>query len=745
MPIAHPGPPAHASIQVKLTTALAHHQAGRIEPAQILYAQILALAPRHAEVLRLHALTLAAQNKLPAAIAQLRAALAAQRHFPEAHYTLGNLLLAQHQPAAAIDAYHAALRQNPKLAEAHLNLGNAHSALRQWEPAASAYRAALRLRSAYPEAHNNLANALRHLGRPADSLAAARRALSLNPHYADAHNTAGLAHAALGQHAEARAAYETALRHAPHFPEALCNLGQLLEAQKQPEPAAQHFLAALQQNPAYPEALLGLGTALLSLGRLDEARAAYERALALRPNYAEAHANLGNVFQKQRQFSEAVTSYERALALDPQNPELHNNLGTALQSAKKIPAALDAFHRALALRPDYPEALSNLSLALKHQNNFTDAEAALRRALALQPDYAEAHNNLANLLLSLCRAPEALAHYRRATALDPAHPTIPFNHGAALLLSGDLAAGWPLYEHRFASWLPHERRHTHVPQWRGDFPLAGRTLLVHAEQGLGDTLQFVRYIPLLAAQGATILLEAQRPLLPLLAQLPGVASLHAQHDPLPPFDCHCPLLSLPLAFQTTLETIPAKTPYLSAPSGHPSPITPDPSPRDARPRARIGLVWKGNPHHENDHNRSLPFAQLRPILEAHPDLQFFSLQKPASPEFNAFASVSLRPSPLAPRLPPVDLAPHLNTFADTAAAIADLDLVIAVDTSVAHLTGAMGKPVWLLLPFFPDWRWLLNRTDTPWYPNMRLFRQTTVADWTAPLHEVATALQSFRP
>ncbi len=734
MPIAHPGSTNTASLQARLQAALAHHQAGRIEPAQSLYAQILLLAPRHAEVLRLHALTLAAQNKLPEATAQLHAALAVQPHFPEAHYSLGNLLQAQHQFPAAIDAYRSALRQNPRLTEAHNNLGNAHAALAQWEPAASAYREALRLLPSYPEALNNLANALRHLGRPADSLATAQRALSIRPNYADAHNSIGLAHAALGQPASARAAFEAALHHSPHFPEALCNLGQLLVREKQPEPAAQHFLAALQQNPTYPEALLGLGNALLALARHDEARAAYEQALALRPAYTEARANLGNVFQKQRRFPEAIAAYEAALALDPQNPELHNNLGTALQSAKKIPAALDAFHRALALRPDYPEALNNLSLALKHQNKFPEAEAALRRALALQPDYAEAHNNLANLYLSLCRGPEALTHYARAAELDPAHPTIPFNRGAALLLCGELSAGWPLYENRFATWLPHERRHTHVPQWRGDFPLRGRTILLHAEQGLGDTLQFIRYAPQVAALGATVRLEVQPAIAPLLKNFPGVASLHLQHEQLPAFDCHCRLLSLPLAFQTTVETIPAATPYLSVP------LTPHTSllpPRRAASTRRVGLVWQGNPNHENDHNRSLPFAQLRTLLDAQPELEFISLQKPECAEFVAYArerSANASLIPLISNLP-------LNSFADTATVIAELDLVIAVDTSVAHLAGAMGKPVWLLLPFSPDWRWLLGRTDSPWYPSMRLFRQSAVGDWSAPLREITEALK----
>jgi hypothetical protein len=294
------------------------------------------------------------------------------------------------------------------------------------------------------------------------------------------------------------------------------------------------------------------------------------------------------------------------------------------------------------------------------------------------------------------------------------------------LLTGEFRAGWANYEFRFMKSPPAERNRFAQPRWQGE-PLAGKTILVHAEQGLGDTIQFARYLPLLAAQGARVLVEAQAPLKTLLESLPGELEFFVRGESLPPFDVHCPLLSLAHGFGTELATIPSATPYLAAPSEALSrwamrfPVSTQP---------RVGVVWSGNPRHENDHRRSLSFDEFRPVLMA-PGIEFFSLQKNAKPADAAALAA----------LPHVtDLGSELATFADTAAVIAHLDVVIAVDTSVAHLAGALGKPVWVLLPFAPDWRWLLGRDDSPWYPSARLFRQPRIGDWQTVAAEVGHAL-----
>lgn len=463
------------------------------------------------------------------------------------------------------------------------------------------------------------------------------------------------------------------------------------------------------------------------------AGAACERALALNPADLAALNNLGNLLHARRRFPEAEATFRRALALEPRLAELHNNLGNVLQAVRNHGAAVAAYRQAIALRENFPEAHNNLGNVLKAQNQLAAAADSYRRALALNPRYAEAHTNLGNTLLALGRAPAALAAYRRSQQLQPAKGDAYFYESLALLLGGDLAVGFALYEQRWRSELKGARRSFAQPLWLGRTPLAGQTLLLHAEQGLGDTLQFVRYAALAAAAGARVILEVQPPLKPLLAGSPGVSAVVAAGEPLPPFDLHCPLLSLPHAFATTLSTIPAPVPYLAAPAGQTAHwrerLGPPTGPR-------IGLVWSGNRQHLNDRNRSVPLAVFQAAIASVPG-KFFSLQK-------EYRDADERAAATALGL--VDLSAEITDLCDTAAIIGQLDLVISVDTAVAHLAGALGKPVWVLLPAAPDWRWLTGRTDSPWYPTLRLFRQEQPGDWSAPVQHVRAALaQMFSP
>ncbi len=574
---------------------------------------------------------------------------------------------------------------------------------------------------------------------------------------------AAIARHQASQFAEAEALYREVLARAPGHPDALHLLGLLAFHQGRNDAALELIGQALRFSPQHAPAHSNLGNALLAAGRTDEAIASFQRALALQPALAEAHSNLGNALRALGQLDEAVECYRQALALRPDFAEAHNNLGFALWELGRSDPALASIAAALRLRPDFPEALNNQGLVLEAQGQPEAALASLDRALALRPDYVEALNNRGNALKALGRLDEAVGSYRQALALRPGYAeahnnlgqaleasgradlALPsferalalrpdlaqarWNKSIALLLTGDFAAGWPLYEARWAALGPRAgRREFPVPLWLGDAPLAGRTLLLHHEQGLGDTLQMLRYVPLLAAQGVRVVLELPPPLARIAATVPGAALVITEGDALPPFDLHCPMLSLPLACGTTLGTVPREVPYLFVPHEAPAAWQDRLGPRT---RPRVGLAWSGARGHRNDRQRSLPLAGLLPLLQS--DADFVSLQTEYREADRA----------LLGGLPNLrDCAPELGDFADTAGLIAQLDLVITVDTSVAHLAGALGRPVWLLLPYAPDYRWLLGREDSPWYPTMRLFRQPATGDWATVLDRVGGGLEA---
>jgi hypothetical protein len=419
----------------------------------------------------------------------------------------------------------------------------------------------------------------------------------------------------------------------------------------------------------------------------DRALKEYERALEMRPDFAFGLNNRGNALNAMGHHEEALASYEHALALKPDYTEAHNNRGNALLDLNRPAEALVDYESAMAHKP-LAFALVNRGSALRYLDRIEEALDSFDRAIALEPDLAEAHWNKALLCLSL----------------------------------GDFKQGWPNYEWRWRGATDLVPREFTQPQWRGE-DLAGKTILLHAEQGFGDSIQFVRYVPTVAAKGGRIALELPDGLMPLIGKIDGVIGLYHRGDTLPAFDLHCPLLSLPLAFGTTLETIPAPAPYLHAPVEH----IPNWRARFARIGGpRIGLVWSGKPTHKNDHNRSIALSRLEPLILV-PSARFISLQ-------GEYRDADL---PILDRLPILRIEDALTDFAETAAAIGELDLVITVDTAVAHLAGAMGKPFWLLLSHIQDWRWLSQRTDSPWYPSARLFRQAQIGEWDSAITHVA--------
>jgi tetratricopeptide (TPR) repeat protein len=557
-----------------------------------------------------------------------------------------------------------------------------------------------------------------------------------------------------GQFAEAETIYRALLEELPNDHAVLNVLGVLLAQRGGVDEGAALLRRAIEIDPSASQYRMNLALAYANAGRRTEAAqafgdlgnfwqvqghvaeslAAYDGALKVMPNHAAILSNRGSALNRLGRYDEAIQTLRQALAVDPELPEGHNNLGSALFGQGKFEAAVDAFEAALRLRPDYPDALNNLGLALQQLGANTEAVAAIRRALQIVPDSAEAAVNLGNAFLSLRDLDQAVASYRRAIAARPDYALAHWNLALALLAAGRYSEGWREYEWRWR-WpeFGETARQFAVPEWRGESPeMVGGKLLITAEQGLGDTIQFCRYLPLLARRGYRVIAEVQRPLHTLLwfsfardgiAVIPrGETPQHIEGDLA--FAAHAPLGSLPLLFGTEFDRIPAEVPYLSA----------DPE-RVRRWRARlgsgyrVGIAWAGRGRHRHDGERSIDLESLAP-LAAVPGVRLYSLQKGFAER--AIAATGLPVEPLGEEL--VDLA-------ETAAVMMVLDLVVTVDTAVAHLAGALGRRAWVLIPSLPDWRWLDRRADSPWYPTLRLYRQDRSGDWDEVIARIADDLR----
>ncbi|HUB11082.1 MAG TPA: tetratricopeptide repeat protein [Acetobacteraceae bacterium] len=504
------------------------------------------------------------------------------------------------------------------------------------------------------------------------------------------------------------------------------NLGKMLLLLGQAEAALPCLHCSVTLDATVAEAQKNLGSALQRLGQIEEAARCYRTALELEPNFAEAHNSLGNVFHEQGRWDQAEACYRHALSLRPDYAEALGNLGSALRRQGRLEEAADCLARAIALSPGLDLAHFTLAEVRREQERVEEAVACYQTALALNPDRDIAHHNLGAMFMRLARPTEAVSCFRAAIRLRPDFPEAHHNQSMAQLTLGEMPAGWQEHEWRWhVAPLAGARRDFAQPQWGGE-DAAGRTLLIHAEQGYGDTLQFCRYASLAKDRGLRVILEAPAALIRLLHGLRGVDRLVTTGEALPDFDLHCPMLSLPLAFATTVTTIPCDTPYLHADAAEAAAWAARLAPTiGAGPR--IGLAWAGNRRShwpaaaEIDRRRSLAFERLAPLL-AVPALQFYSLQMPDT----AGAAAA----------PLIDCMAEMHDFADTAALIANMDLVISVDTAIAHLAGALGRPVCLLDRFDHCWRWLAGQRDSPWYPTMRIYRQPNPGDWDSVLAEL---------
>ncbi|MCK9919342.1 tetratricopeptide repeat protein [Microbacteriaceae bacterium K1510] len=683
-----------------LDQALAHHRGGRLQEADTAYRAILAGAPDHAE----------------------------------AWHMLGLLTNERGQPEAAAEMVQHAIALKPRVAEFHGNLGLILRALKKPAEALACYQHALTIDPSNAALHNNAGTALESLGRIGEAVTHYRRAIDLKPDYAIACNNLGVALRRLNDIDGAIGCFRRALDLDPGFVRAGQGLAEACHAGGKLEEAVAAYGRLLTLTPDAAEAHNGLGAALAGLERWDDAMAACDRALRIDPNFAAAHFNRANILRAQNQDEAAASGFLSAIEARPDYAEAHNNLGAVRERQGRFDEAARSYRRALAVPPDMADAHYNLGNVLKEQGELTTAIESYRRALAIAP-LAEGYNNLATALKDqslrdtsgdVAGLKEAEACYRRALERDPANAGIHLNLAFLLLLMGDFPQGWREYEWRWQT--PHFLRRTfRQPAWQGE-PLAGQTILLHAEQGLGDTLQFVRYASVIREQGGRAVVLCQGPLRRLLAES-GIAEACVAHgETLPTFDRHVPMMSLPLLFGTTLSDVPVTVPYLSCPAELMARWRETLAPYAG---LKVGIAWRGNPDHRRDRFRSIPLAAFAPLADL-PDVQLFSLQK---------GTDGAELANLGERMRIVDLAPQLDDFLDTAAAVMNLDLVICCDTAIAHLAGALGRPTWCALSYTPDWRWLLGRSDSPWYPSVRLFRQNGAEDWTAVLARMADALR----
>ena len=541
--------------------------------------------------------------------------------------------------------------------------------------------------------------ALQHhqAGRLAEAESIYRQVLAAQPNHADALHLLGSLRHFTG-HADGITLIRQAIAIKPHYPAALSNLGEALRGRGQFDEAIACFRRALVMWPDFPAALGNLGLALASIGENEQAVEPLRRAVALQPDFTDAWGNMGGALANLGKRSEAIACYQRAIVLRPTSADFHYNLGLLLRAENQIESAIASYRRAISLQPNYAAARCNLAMAIGLLGQYDLAIAELRIAIKLNPDLAERILNLA----------------------------------MQLMLMGQWAEGWREFEWRWKiPGFPEAKRTFSQPQWDGS-DLNGRRILIHTEQGVGDAIQFIRYLPLGVARGGRVMVEVQPQLARLLEKensQGAVVITRAGFDapPAADFDVHLPLMSLPLLMDklepTSAPDLP-RPPYLRAPASLKEKWR---QLVGEELRLKVGLVFAGSTMHKNDHNRSIPLAKLSPLADER--VQFYSLQ--------------LGPPAKQGGLPMIDLTSHITDFADTAAFIEELDLIVSVDTAVPHLAGAMGKSAWVLLPFSPDFRWQLNREDCDWYPALRLFRQVRPADWDEPIDRLARELKAL--
>lgn len=746
--------------------AVSLHRAGNIAGALELYRQLLGRFPDHADLLFLagsaecqagnpgqgvellarhlqinpgnaaahsnRSLALLNLGRLEEALAGCGRAIELQPDFAAAHGNRGHALRRLGRLVEAITSYDNALRLKPDWAEMHFGRGAALQGLRKLDEALASFDQAVALRPRHAAAFYGRGHVLRDLGRLVEAAASYDRAIALNPDWTEACIDCGVALQGLKRFDEALARFDKAVALTPRQAAAHSNRGLALQSLGRAEEALASYDTAIGLKPDFAEVHFNRGNALRDLGRIEDAITSYATAADLKPGAAEIHFNRGNALRELARFDEALASFDRTVDLKPDWAQAQFARGVVLETLKRFDEALACFDRVVALDRGDAAAWTNRGLALQGLERLAEALASCDIAIDLKPGSAEAHYNRANVLRDLGRFDDALADYGMAIEQKADFPDAYFNRGLCRMQLGDFRNGLKDYEWRRPKELAADPAFRPMPLPAAD-RLSGKTIFVCAEQGFGDTIQFCRYLDLLHAHGATVLFAPQKRLRALVGSLP--ATIVDLEDRSLKYDRIVSLLSLPLLFGTTLESIPSSIPYLSASADRVEQWRD----RLGNTGFKIGICWQGSPDYAQDRRRSFParhFARLSGL----PGVRLISLHKGSGEDQLADVPPGLVVETLGSGF---DNGP--DGFVDTAAVMMSLDLVVTSDTAIAHLAGALGVRTWLALSRLAEWRWLLARDDSPWYPTMRLFRQKAEGDWEGVFEEIATALRDLTP
>jgi tetratricopeptide (TPR) repeat protein len=727
----HSGTQAQAQANQLFNQGLQFHSQGQLEQAMLAYEQVLQLAPKHFQAM--HHVGIGSFQMGDPVLAEhfIRSALEINPNVAEAHSNLGNALKEQQRFEEAVDSYDAALALQANDPNTYYNRGIALQALRRQEDALASYDRALALNAADHQAWNNRAVVLKDLQRYFDALESVNRALALEARDVEAHNNRGNILNDAGDADGALKAYDLALELFPGYADAWYNRGRALQALERLEEAVQAYGKAIELNPELARAYNNRATALYKLKRFKEALLDCQQAIALQRDYVEAFRTQGQVLREMGRPDMAALSFEAISVLEKDDTAAMQQRALALKESKQLDEALECIGRAIALEPENADLYLTRSVVQRESRQYDAGIASCRKVIELLPKHPSGYTNLALMLEEMERLEEAWDYYDQALAVDPACATAHFNRGLIQLRNGDYADGWRSYEWRWKSEtlsLSKDERNYAQPRWTGEQSLENKTILLWDEQGLGDTLQFCRYATLVAQRGATVILEVKPELIGLMGTLAGVSRIIAKGDPAPDFDFHCPLMSLPLAFGTLVETIPAGVPYLAS---NPDKLAHWAGVLGEKTRLRVGVVWNGNPKYQNDAVRSITLGQFAPLFGE--DCEFVVLAKELKMAQKAALGMKRNVR---------QFSADIQDFSDTAALCELMDVIVTVDTSVAHLAGALGKPVWVLLARRIDWRWLLGRTDSPWYPSAKLYRQAE-GGWSTLIDQVGADLRAL--
>ena len=696
---------------------------------------LLALVPAHAAAWFMRARILFETGRYQPALDSFDHALALDSTRPGAHAWRGDALRLLGRAAEAEIAYRHAIERNPDDTRAINGLGHVAAEAGRWRDALDHHDQVIRRAHDDAEAHNGRGIALSGLGEYGAALASFARAQALVPRYADAKTNAGNTLRKMGRFEEALASHDEAIACDPGLIDAhYSRAGVLMDMERFAE-ALESCERALMLSPGFPLGLMRRGEILNRLGRYTEALEAFDRGLEVpscpKPYFAELHLMSSYALWELQRTEDALAACDRAVAILPDFAEAWSRRGVILRDLGEPVDAIESYDRALRINPRHAQARNNRCVALGVLGRLDEAVDETRRVLELDPGNSAAYNNLGNWLRRLGRLEEAKSALETAMRLAPDPEEVHLNLAMCLLHAGDFRNGWRAYEARWHTRArPAFMEEMQRPVWRGEENISGRRLHLYAEQGIGDAIQFCRYVPMAVASGAQVSLGVAPALTELFQSLGASVRIVDRKRAPPVFDMHCPLMTLPLAFGTELATIPAAVPYLAAPEERRLRWR---ERLGARRGFRIGLVWSGNTEHREDGGRSISLETIAPLASAANEV--VCLQRELRPE----------DLPMLALLPGMRFFGHeLRDFADTAALIGELDLVISVDTSVLHLAGALGRPAWGLIPFAADWRWLLHREDSPWYPTMRLFRQTALGDWAGVIKRVRDELEPVR-